>query len=197
MSLWGGGGCMAGNTQSPGDWVREEQGRVQRKQKQLSQPTKGMTNTRPRGLGIWYMASFPFQSFQTLLRHLSKIKLKLPSIKKNNTTHKYLLSLDSLNSRKNFFIKSLQARRLQKKLDDVSRKAPNKGLPEWLQTRPTTSERVKPQHMTPYNLNINKIKEYELDDINTNSAPSSLGRYVFGSEISYNKAPPRLPGLGC
>ncbi len=27
--------------------------------------------------------------------------------------------------------------------------------------------------------------------------PSSLGRYVFGSEISYNKPPPRLPGLGC
>ncbi len=26
---------------------------------------------------------------------------------------------------------------------------------------------------------------------------SSLGRYVFGSEISYNKAPPRLPGLAC
>ena len=24
---------------------------------------------------------------------------------------------------------------------------------------------------------------------------SSLGRYVFGSEISYNKPPPRLPGL--
>ncbi len=29
------------------------------------------------------------------------------------------------------------------------------------------------------------------------SDDSSLGRYVFGSEISYNKAPPRLPGLGC
>jgi hypothetical protein len=29
------------------------------------------------------------------------------------------------------------------------------------------------------------------------SGMSSLGRYVFGSEISYNKAPPRLPGLGC
>ncbi len=27
------------------------------------------------------------------------------------------------------------------------------------------------------------------------SCASSLGRYVFGSEISYNKAPPRLPGL--
>ncbi len=26
---------------------------------------------------------------------------------------------------------------------------------------------------------------------------SSLGRYVFGSEISYKKPPPRLPGLGC
>ena len=24
-----------------------------------------------------------------------------------------------------------------------------------------------------------------------------VGRYAFGSEISYNKAPPRLPGLGC
>jgi hypothetical protein len=31
----------------------------------------------------------------------------------------------------------------------------------------------------------------------TNPSISSLGRYVFGSEISYNKAPPRLPGLGC
>jgi hypothetical protein len=29
------------------------------------------------------------------------------------------------------------------------------------------------------------------------SHSSSLGRYVFGSEISYNKPPPRLPGLGC
>ncbi len=29
------------------------------------------------------------------------------------------------------------------------------------------------------------------------TSTSSLGRYVFGSEISYNKAPPRLPGLGC
>jgi hypothetical protein len=31
----------------------------------------------------------------------------------------------------------------------------------------------------------------------THRGLSSLGRYVFGSEISYNKAPPRLPGLGC
>ncbi len=34
-------------------------------------------------------------------------------------------------------------------------------------------------------------QEYKLGD------DSSLGRYVFGSEISYNKPPPRLPGLGC
>ncbi len=39
---------------------------------------------------------------------------------------------------------------------------------------------------------------YEFRVILFAQAPvSSLGRYVFGSEISYNKAPPRLPGLGC
>ena len=32
---------------------------------------------------------------------------------------------------------------------------------------------------------------------NRTRGTSSLGRYVFGSEISYNKPPPRLPGLGC
>ncbi len=35
------------------------------------------------------------------------------------------------------------------------------------------------------------------DRIYPNTAGSSLGRYVFGSEISYNKPPPRLPGLAC
>jgi hypothetical protein len=29
MNVWGGGVCMAGNTQSPGDWVKEGQGGVQ------------------------------------------------------------------------------------------------------------------------------------------------------------------------
>jgi hypothetical protein len=33
--------------------------------------------------------------------------------------------------------------------------------------------------------------------VEVDEAVSSLGRYVFGSEISYNKAPPRLPGLAC
>ncbi len=36
-----------------------------------------------------------------------------------------------------------------------------------------------------------------MDQITKKTSNSSLGRYVFGSEISYNKAPPRLPGLGC
>jgi hypothetical protein len=36
-----------------------------------------------------------------------------------------------------------------------------------------------------------------IKQIKNNMSLSSLGRYVFGSEISYNKAPPRLPGLGC
>jgi hypothetical protein len=44
----------------------------------------------------------------------------------------------------------------------------------------------------PFMLILNKaIRIYSFCSI------SSLGRYVFGSEISYNKAPPRLPGLGC
>jgi hypothetical protein len=34
-------------------------------------------------------------------------------------------------------------------------------------------------------------------DMDCSTGMSSLGRYVFGSEISYNKPPPRLPGLGC
>ncbi len=37
----------------------------------------------------------------------------------------------------------------------------------------------------------------EIPLILLDSHVSSLGRYVFGSEISYNKPPPRLPGLGC
>jgi hypothetical protein len=40
----------------------------------------------------------------------------------------------------------------------------------------------------------NSCENYALEN---NVSISSLGRYVFGSEISYNKAPPRLPGLGC
>ncbi len=49
------------------------------------------------------------------------------------------------------------------------------------------------------------IKKREMEErkrildnpLKVGSPTSSLGRYVFGSEISYNKAPPRLPGLGC
>ncbi len=39
--------------------------------------------------------------------------------------------------------------------------------------------------------------KFKKNDPNLVNTTSSLGRYVFGSEISYNKAPPRLPGLGC
>ena len=37
----------------------------------------------------------------------------------------------------------------------------------------------------------------EVIEVSVYTTVSSLGRYVFGSEISYNKPPPRLPGLGC
>jgi hypothetical protein len=47
---------LAGNTQRYGDWDKEGHIRVHLniEQKQFSQPTKEITNTRPRGLRIWY-----------------------------------------------------------------------------------------------------------------------------------------------
>ncbi len=44
---------------------------------------------------------------------------------------------------------------------------------------------------------LSPVKWHRADRPVPFGAQSSLGRYVFGSEISYNKAPPRLPGLGC
>jgi hypothetical protein len=56
--VWGGGGgCMwPGKTKGSGDRDREEHIRVHLniERQQFSQPTKEMTNTRPRGLWIWY-----------------------------------------------------------------------------------------------------------------------------------------------
>ncbi len=47
------------------------------------------------------------------------------------------------------------------------------------------------------NLQIASPPQAKMTTLKKISVMSSLGRYVFGSEISYNKAPPRLPGLGC
>jgi hypothetical protein len=54
--MCGGGVYVAGKTQRSGDWDKEGHIRVHLniEQKQFSQPTKEMTNTRPRGLRIWY-----------------------------------------------------------------------------------------------------------------------------------------------
>ena len=51
---------MAGKTKRSGDWDREGHIRVHLKieRQQFSQPTKEMTNARPRGLRIWYTAFF-------------------------------------------------------------------------------------------------------------------------------------------
>jgi hypothetical protein len=56
----GGGGYVAGKTKRSGDWDREEHIRVHLniERQQFSQPTKELTNTRPRGLWIWYTAFF-------------------------------------------------------------------------------------------------------------------------------------------
>ena len=82
--------------------------------------------------------------------------LQLPSAKKNNTTHRHLLLLYS---GKNLSSDVSRQGGCRKNWTTCPEKAPNKSLPEKLQTSPTASERVKPQHKTPYNLNKNKIKD--------------------------------------
>ncbi len=49
-----------GKTKRSGDWGKEEHIRAQLniEQQQFSQPTKEMTNARPRGLRIWYNVYF-------------------------------------------------------------------------------------------------------------------------------------------
>ncbi len=55
INVWG-GVYVAGKTKRSGDWDREGHIRVQLniEWQQFSQPTKEMTNARPRGLRIWY-----------------------------------------------------------------------------------------------------------------------------------------------
>ncbi len=55
---------------------------------------------------------------------------------------------------------------------------------------------LRDKHLTPKNEKIVVIR-IGSESVKKRRIQSSLGRYVFGSEISYNKAPPRLPGLGC
>ena len=86
--------------------------------------------------------------------HLNKI-LQLPSAKKNNTTHKYLLLLYS--GKIHHQISPGKAA-VEKTGQRVQKRRPLKACRRSLQTRPTASERVKPRYMTPYNLNKNKIK---------------------------------------
>jgi hypothetical protein len=66
-----------------------------------------------------------------------------------------------------------------------------------LEIVPKTSSRCEDFFVRNWPLRLQGLSQ----DFAKISAPlslkSSLGRYVFGSEISYNKAPPRLPGLGC
>ena len=74
-----GGGYVAGKTKRSGDWGREEHIRVHLniERQQFSQPTKELTNTRPRGLWIWY-TSYNIQSSIQIL------KKKFKSISKND-----------------------------------------------------------------------------------------------------------------
>jgi hypothetical protein len=60
INVWGGGGMWPGKTKRSGDWGKEGHIRVHLniERQQFSQPTKELTNTRPRGLRIWYTAFF-------------------------------------------------------------------------------------------------------------------------------------------
>ncbi len=61
--------------------------------------------------------------------------------------------------------------------------------------------KASPWTLAEYDAAVDNLVPSERGEFGLNSGctfnDSSLGRYVFGSEISYNKAPPRLPGLGC
>ncbi len=148
---------MAGKTKRSGDWGKEGHIRVHLniERQQFSQPTKGMTNTRPRGLPIWYTAFFSSTVLDSApVLQLNKI-LQLPSAKKNNTTHKYLLLLYS--GKIHHQISPGKAA-VEKTGQRVQKRRPLKACRRSLQTTPTASERVKPRYMTPYNLNKNRIK---------------------------------------
>jgi hypothetical protein len=154
----GGGGYVAGNTKRSGDWGREGHIRVHLKidQKQFSQPTKEMTNTRPSGLRIWYTAFFSSSTVLDLapVLQLNKIYNFRPPRKTAQHINIYYYYIAGKNSSSDV---SRQGG-CRKNWTMCPEKAPNKSLPEKLQTKPTASERVKPQYMTPYNLNKNKIK---------------------------------------
>ena len=56
---------MAGKTKRSGDWGKEEHIRAQLniEQQQFSQPTKEITNARPRGLRIWYSTQYQHSKY--------------------------------------------------------------------------------------------------------------------------------------
>jgi hypothetical protein len=63
----------------------------------------------------------------------------------------------------------------------------------WTHEHPAHSRNISPQ-----SLELSPQREKNVKNmLKFHTSSSSLGRYVFGSEISYNKAPPRLPGLAC
>ncbi len=60
----------------------------------------------------------------------------------------------------------------------------------------TPAANLPPVSLTPL-ANLPPVSTAQGELVVKFAAGSSLGRYVFGSEISYNKPPPRLTGLGC
>jgi len=127
--MCGGGVYVAGKTKRSGDWGKEGHIRVRLniERQQFSQPTKEMTNTRPRGLRIWYTAFFSSTVLGSApVLQLNKI-LQLPSAKKNNTTYRHLLLLYS---GKSFSSDVSRQGGCRKNWTTCPEKAPVKSLPE-------------------------------------------------------------------
>ncbi len=79
---------MAGKTKRSGDGDREGHIRVHLniEQKQFSQPAKEMTNTRPRGLRIWYNRIL--EAWEKLI-HEKNLKSKISLHTHSNINNKY------------------------------------------------------------------------------------------------------------
>ncbi len=123
--MCGGGVYVARKTKRSGDWDKEGHIRVHLniERQQFSQPAKETTNTRPRGLRIWYTAFFSSTVLDSaLVLQLNKI-LQLPSAKKN----KYLLLLYS---GKNSSSDISRQGGCRKNWTACPEKAPVKSLPE-------------------------------------------------------------------
>ena len=110
-----------------------------------------MTNTRPRGLRIWYTAFF---SSSTVLDPAPVLQLnKIYSFRPPRKTTQHIDIYYYYIAGKIYHQMSPGKAAVEKTGQRVQKRCPLKACRRSIQTRPTASERVKPRYKTPYNLN--------------------------------------------